>query len=58
MLDNEPNMTSSEHEILTGDVFIPQTTDTSNGGIYCGLCGAKTYLSADGTHRRCPKCDD
>lgn len=34
------------------------TTAVGTSGIYCGLCGAKTYLSKDGTHRRCPNCDD
>lgn len=27
-------------------------------GIYCAICGQKTYLSDDGSHRRCPNCDD
>lgn len=32
--------------------------NTSVSGIYCSVCGHKTYLSKDGTHRRCPNCDD
>ena len=40
-----------------------KTTDSTltmhtSAGIFCNRCGAKTYLSADGTHRRCPSCDD
>jgi len=27
-------------------------------GLYCHRCGKKTYLSTDGSHRRCPNCDD
>ena len=43
----------------TSDHYIYDwTTTTIPGGIYCGRCGAKTYLSADGSHRRCPNCDD
>lgn len=33
-------------------------TGSSLGGIYCARCGAKTYLARDGSHRRCPSCDD
>lgn len=36
-----------------------QTTHTEkHDGIYCAICGTKTYLSVDGSHRRCPNCDD
>ena len=40
-----------------------RTTDNTNttdiaSGIFCGRCGTKMYLSADGSHRRCPSCDD
>lgn len=36
------------------------TTRTSENvcGVFCGFCRAKTYLSQDGSHRRCPNCDD
>ena len=34
------------------------TSNSRSGGIYCGYCGTKMYLSADGSHRRCPNCDD
>jgi len=35
------------------------TTDLKKAdGLYCHRCGTKTYLAADGSHRRCPKCDD
>ncbi len=37
-----------------------QTTSiiTNNTGTFCIRCGSKSYLSKDGTHRRCPNCDD
>jgi len=34
---------------------------TSNGigaGVFCGRCGSKMYLTMDGSHYRCPNCDD
>ena len=35
------------------------TTDIKTpSGLYCYRCGAKTFLAADGSHRRCPECDD
>lgn len=33
-------------------------TESSISGIYCQMCGTKTYLADNGTHRRCPECDD
>lgn len=32
--------------------------NTEKDSIYCHRCGTKTYLSDDGSHRRCPNCDD
>jgi len=41
------------------NVTLPTYTSSApNGGIYCGRCGMKMYLSEDGSHRRCPNCDD
>jgi len=43
-----------------GQINFPYIMSTGNNvaGTYCGKCGTKTYLSKDGTHRRCPNCDD
>lgn len=40
------------NEHLTNDMI------EKHDGIYCAICGTKTYLSDDGSHRRCPNCDD
>ena len=33
-------------------------TSIGSGGVFCGRCGSKMHLSADGSHRICPNCDD
>ena len=45
--------------VQTGEGTSSSTTyDEKHDGIYCAICGTKTYLAADGSHRRCPNCDD
>jgi predicted RNA-binding Zn-ribbon protein involved in translation (DUF1610 family) len=48
-----------DHMGSTGMGLSPSTTLYPNpAGHYCGLCGSKMYLSQDGSHYRCPNCDD
>jgi NADH pyrophosphatase NudC (nudix superfamily) len=43
---------------MFSEQYYPGSGTIVRGGVFCGTCGAQMYLSKDGTHRRCPNCDD
>ena len=65
----QPNGTDTTGQPPSGGTGVPSKINDTNvayttvsgvrrGMITCGLCGMKTYLATDGSHRRCPECDD